>query len=150
MILRVVPYVVTFLWCTFAVDALVNDTAQAQNSTKPVCEPRDIFVSWKNVRNYLVKHNRQVSIPGTWRGEPLKVLRCRDFLCPCTDSGFYCGPDKEEVLETVMEMYEGKTHVANLTVKFVQDKTCKCSMTKPILDDILTPPYILQSDATLI
>ena len=111
------------------------------NKVAPGCQPRKIYISWANVRIYLVR-NRIASIPGTWIGEPLKVLRCRNFLDPC-GHGQYCSVEMEERRETVMEIsLKDGQKVANLTVYYVQDKTCDCAFTEPIIEDINSPPYI--------
>ena len=118
-----------------------NDNNNNNNKVAPGCQPRKIFISWANVRSYLI-HNRIASIPGTWIGEPLEVLRCRNFLDPCR-YGQYCSVEIEECRKTVMEIsLKDGQKVANLTVYFVQDKTCDCAFTEPIIDDINSPPYI--------
>ena len=118
-----------------------NNNNKSSKEATPGCQPRKIFISWANVRSYLV-HNRKASIPGTWIGEPLEVLRCRNFLDPCRD-GQYCRVEMEECRETVMEIsLKDGQKVANLTVYFVQDKKCQCAFIEPIIDDINAPPFI--------
>lgn len=126
------------------------DIAAVQEDAQLVCEPRKTYVAWKSVRNYLVHQHGKFTIPGTWVGEPLEVLRCRDFLHPCRGDGFYCGTGSEEIRTTHMPVTEGGKRIANLTLNYVQDAACKCSMEKPIVDSVESPPYIFQSSVEMI
>ena len=121
-----------------------NFPSKGNNGTLK-CEPRKIFISWSNVRSYMV-HNRIASIPGTWIGEPLEVQRCRDFLCPCRGAvDFFCGVQSEKIRVKEMDIAlidNLKKMIAKLFIYFVEDNECVCKKTKQVVDDIEHPPYI--------
>ena len=114
-------------------------TTSTTSASGPLCWPRPTFTSFARIRQY-VNDKRLVNLDSNINGTSLRVYRCHDFLSPCNDGLSRCiGAEKKNASATMRLRYEDDTNrYIFLSLKFIEDKTCKCVKDWQFYPDINT------------
>ena len=91
------------------------------------CEPRPSYVTWYKLRHY-INNEMNVVISSDISGPPLKVMRCRNVLSPCSTLDGYCGIGEQEYVTKILPLESKSFEALNLTI--LEDANCRCIKSK--------------------
>ena len=132
-----------------------KNNLEIDKGSKMKCEPKDVFIEWSEIRNYLVRYKNE-NIPDIFYGTALRVRRCLFFMTDCSHFFFgenrWCLTSNEKFSTrnvTLIRNDDGKkTIFGYYELIFPEDSACVCtsdSTYRYTSDSPSDPPPIYRS-----